>query len=262
MKSIDQELSEGKFRDYLKAGMLGAGLALAPMSHATDVHLSDVPELAKEYNLKHDISISDAQHMAELALTDVGEAAVDGDPVGSSEWRKAEATYRKLANLDYKVATAFLGKFNTSAKKLFGVQIRPVPPKSVAESTELNEVLWDDNARGTDDFEAWKAQVVDLMNDGILDLTVMSDKDIQECEKLLKYYFKQNSLPPIGAARWIARDLKKFMQTGKSKFMTPEEVAFKRKVDAALAAKFADRDVTNTIDDPGWRGPNGTWSLD
>lgn len=263
MLKSEQELNEGRFGNFAKAAALGASLAFAPMTHATEIPLEKVPtELAKSYNLKHDISMTDAQQMAELALTKVGDAAMDDDPVGSKAWRNAESTYKQLANLDYKVATAFLGKFNSSAKKLFGVQIRPVPPNTVAESTDLNEVLWDDNARGTDDFETWKAQVVDLMNDGILDLTVMSDKDVQECEKLLKYYFKQKSLPPIGAARWIARDMKKFMQTNKSKFMTPEEIAFKRKMDAAIADKFASQDVANTVEDPGWRGPNGAWSLD
>lgn len=261
-KKFEAKLDEGDFRNFLKAGLLGAGLALSPMTHANEIPVEQVPKaLVKGYNLTHDISMADAQKMADVAITNVGEAAMDGDPVGSDEWKYVESTYRQLAALDYKIATAFLGKFNVSAKKLFGAQIRPIPPK-VAESTSINESLWDDHARGTDDFETWKAQVVDLINDGMIDLTVMSDRDIAECEKLLKYYFKQESLPPIGAARWIARDLKKFMQTGKSKFLTPEEIAFKRKMDAALAANAAKQDSTNTISDPSWRGPNGTWSLD
>ena len=154
MKNIDQELSEGSFRDFIKAGMLGAGLALSsPVANAAEapqttiaqqaavIPLSSVPKaLVKEYNLKKDISAKSAQDMAELALTKVGDAALDGDPVHSDEWLGAEDTYKQLASLDYKIATAFLGKFNVSAKKLFGVQIRPVAPK-VAESVEDTDVF-------------------------------------------------------------------------------------------------------------------------
>lgn len=261
MKKFKAELDEGKFRDYLNAGLLGAGLALAPMSNAAEIPIEQVPKtIVKQYNLKHNISVADAQAMADLAITNLGDVAISEDPTSSAEWDAVQRTYVQLAHLDYKVATAFLGKFNVASKKLFGVQIRPIAAPKVSESV-VNEALWDDNARGTSDFEEWKAKVVDLINDGMIDLTVMSDRDIVECEKLLKYYFKQRSLPPIGAARWITRDLKKFMMTGKSKFMTPEEIEFKRKIDAALAAHAA-KDSANTTDDPSWRGPNGTWTLD
>ena len=47
-------------------------------------------------------------------------------------WGNAKATYEYLVEKDYKIATAFVAKFNHAARKLFGVQIQALPdPKRV-----------------------------------------------------------------------------------------------------------------------------------
>lgn len=221
-------LDEGKFGDFVKATALGAGIALSPMAHAHEINVEEVPtEFVDAYNVldKTDmIGIVQAQHMAEEAIEQVGEQAVHGAPEQTKAWKTAKDAYAYLVNKDYKIATAFLGKFNVNAKKLFGSQIRPLP-KPVAESVDLpvrksylNEFVEDDK------FEDWKQKVVDDLSDGLLDLTVMSDNEIKECNKLLKSYYNKNQLNPSEAARWIAVDLKKYMRSGKSQFLTDDEI--------------------------------------
>lgn len=221
-------LDEGRFGDFVKASALGAGIALSPMAHAHEINVEEVPvELVNTYNVldKTDmIGIVQAQHMAEEAITQVGEQAVHGAPEQTKAWNIAKDTYAYLVNKDYKIATAFLGKFNVNAKKLFGSQIRPLP-KPVAEFVDLpvrksymNEFVEDVG------FEDWKQKVVDDLNDGLLDLAVMSDRDIEECNKLLKSYYGKKQLSPSEAARWIAVDLKKYMRSGKSQFLTDDEI--------------------------------------
>jgi len=224
-------LDEGRFGDFVKASALGAGIALSPMVHAGQAHEIDVEEVPVElvntYNTldKSDvIGIAQAQHMAEEAIMQVGEQAVAGAPEQTKAWKTAKDTYAYLVDKDYKIATAFLGKFNVNAKKLFGSQIRPVP-KPVAESVDL-PVRTDYMNENVDDadYEDWKQKVVDDMNDGLFDLAVMSDDDIKECNKLLNKYYSQKRLDPSEAARWIAVDLKKYIRTGKSQFLTKDEI--------------------------------------
>lgn len=229
-------LDEGRFSDFVKASALGAGIALSPMSHAGQVHkinVDEIPvELVHNYNVldKSDIiGIVQAQHMAEEAIMQVGEQAVAGAPEQTKAWKNAKETYAYLVNKDYKIATAFLGKFNVNAKKLFGSQIRPLP-KPVSESrclpihkSYLAEYVRPD-CEYDNAFEAWKQEVVDLLSDGLLDLTVMSDKDIKECNSYLRFYFGQKMLEPVEAARKISIDMKRYMRTGKTKFLSPEEI--------------------------------------
>lgn len=225
-------LDEGRFGDFVKASALGAGIAFSPMVHAGQSHeinVDEVPiELVNTYNVldKTDmIGIVQAQHMAEEAITQVGEQAVAGAPEQTKAWKTAKDTYAYLVGRDYKIATAFLGKFNVNAKKLFGSQIRPLP-KPVAESVDLpvRTSYMHENVEDEAGYEDWKQKVVDDLSDGLLDLTVMSDSDIKECNKLLKKYYSQKHLDPNEAARWIAVDLKKYMRTGKSQFLTKDEI--------------------------------------
>lgn len=223
-------LDEGRFGDFVKASALGAGIALSPMAHAGQSHEIDVEEvpveLVNSYNVldKTDmIGIVQAQHMAEEAITQVGEQAVAGAPEQTKAWKTARETYAYLVDKDYKIATAFLGKFNVNAKKLFGSQIRPVP-KPVAESVDMPIRKDYMNEHVEDEYEDWKQNVVDSLNDGLIDLAVMSDSDIEECNKLLKKYYDKKQLNPSEVARWIAVDLKKYMRTGKSQFLTKDEI--------------------------------------
>lgn len=223
-------LDEGRFGDFVKASALGAGIALSPMSHAGQAHeinIEEVPvELVNTYNVldKTDmIGIVQAQHMAEEAIMQVGEQAVAGAPEQTKAWKTAKDTYAYLVDKDYKIATAFLGKFNVNAKKLFGSQIRPVP-KPVAESVDLPVRKDYMNEHVEDEYEDWKQKVVDSLNDGLIDLAVMSDSDIEECNRLLKKYYDKKQLNPSEVARWIAVDLKKYMRTGKSQLLTKDEI--------------------------------------
>ena len=229
-------LDEGKFGDFVKASALGAGIALSPMVHAGQVHkiaVEEVPiELVKSYNTldKSDaLGIVQAQHMAEEAIMQVGEQAVAGAPEQTKAWKTAKETYAYLVGKDYTIATAFLGKFNVNAKKLFGSQIRSFP-KPVAESADLpvrksyvNEYTQPDHVYD-DRYETWKQKVVDSLSDGLLDLTVMSDQDIKECDRCLRFYFGQRAMEPEEAARKISVDMKRHMRTGKSQFLSPEEI--------------------------------------
>lgn len=226
-------LDEGRFGDFVKASALGAGIALSPMAHAHEINVEEVPvELVNTYNVldKTDmIGIVQAQHMAEEAITQVGEQAVHGAPEQTKAWKTAKDAYAYLVNKDYKIATAFLGKFNVNAKKLFGSQIRPLP-KPVAETVDLpvrkrylKEYIQPDHVYD-DGFEEWKQKVVDLLSDGLLDLAVMSDQDIKECNRFLRFYFGQKMMEPKEAARKISVDMKRYMRTGKTKFLSPEEI--------------------------------------
>ena len=76
-----------------------------------------------------------AQAMADEMITKVGDEAVSMAPEETEAWGTAKATYEYLKTRDDKIAIAFLGKFNSAAKKLFGNQIRPTPTRT--ESIEL-----------------------------------------------------------------------------------------------------------------------------
>lgn len=139
-KNIKPEdlLSEGKFTDFLKASALGASLCFSPMANARDfqTHELKVAELADdlidEYNfLKKNpvLDVAGAQRLADEAFTKVCDEVQDGDEMAENTeaWKIAKATYKYLVSKDYKIATAFVAKFNHSARKLFSVQIRALP---------------------------------------------------------------------------------------------------------------------------------------
>lgn len=216
-------LTESDFNDFIKAATLGAGIALSPLAHSTELEVAEFPkELIMNYNVlqkEPSFGITEAQTMADEAITKVGEEATEGTAENTKAWENAKNAYIYLLNKDYKLATAFLGKFNSEAKNLFGSQIRPLPKPMKKESVDLpiNEsylTLKEDH----NNFEQWKQAVFESMNDGMFDLSTMSDKDLAECNKLLEYYHDNKKLNSKIAARWISVDLKRFMQSGKSRF--------------------------------------------
>ena len=141
-------LDEGKFMDFAKAAALGAYLAFSPL-HAAETHELEVAELPADlvssYNELEEnpiLTFAVAQAMADEMITKVGDEAVSMAPEETEAWGTAKATYEYLMTRDDKIAVAFLGKFNSEAKKLFGNQIRPTVRTESMElpiSKKLNE---------------------------------------------------------------------------------------------------------------------------
>ena len=133
-------LDEGKFSNFAKAAALGASLTFSPL-HAGETHELEVAELPADLVSSYDeldenpvLTFAVAQAMADEMITKVGDEAVsmaEETEAGGT----AKATYEYLKTRDDKIAIAFLGKFNSAAKKLFGNQIRPTPTRT--ESIEL-----------------------------------------------------------------------------------------------------------------------------
>lgn len=134
-------LDEGKFSNFAKAAALGASLTFSPL-HASETHELEVAELPADLVSSYDeldenpvLTFAVAQAMADEMITKVGDEAVSMAPEETEAWGTAKATYEYLKTRDDKIAIAFLGKFNSAAKKLFGNQIRPTPTRT--ESIEL-----------------------------------------------------------------------------------------------------------------------------
>lgn len=132
----EELLDEGKFTDFLKAGALGASMYLAPLANAEEPHELETAEFASDmidqYNFLQKnptLDVAGAQQLADEAFTKVCGEVQEGDEVAENTeaWGSAKATYEYLIEKDYKIATAFVAKFNHAARKLFGVQIQPLP---------------------------------------------------------------------------------------------------------------------------------------
>lgn len=141
-------LDEGKFSNFAKAAALGASLALSPL-HASETHELEVAELPADlissYNELEEnpiLNFSVAQAMADEIITKVGEEAVSMAPEETEAWGTAKATYEYLKTRDDKIAIAFLGKFNSVAKKLFGNQIRPTATRTESMELPINVKLF------------------------------------------------------------------------------------------------------------------------
>ncbi len=137
----EELLDESKFTDFLKAATLGASISLAPLANAEEPHELNTHELASDfisqYNYlqnTHTLTIAGAQQLADEAFTKVcGEVQTGDEAAENTEaWGSAKATYEYLVEKDYKIATAFVAKFNHAARQLFGVQIKAfADPKKV-----------------------------------------------------------------------------------------------------------------------------------
>lgn len=155
----EELLDEGKFRDFTKAAALGAGLALSPL-HAGETHELEVAELPadmiSQYNELEEqpvLNYAVAQAMADEIITKIGDESVSMAPEETEAWGTAKATYEYLAKRDKKIATAFIGKFNTQAKRYFGNQIRPginTESMELPISKKLNEGIFDVFRRKTE----------------------------------------------------------------------------------------------------------------
>ena len=132
---------ESTFTDFMKAAALGASISLAPLANAEEQHELKTHELASDfisqYNYlqnTHTLTIAGAQQLADEAFTQVCEEVQTGDEAAehTEAWGSAKATYEYLVKKDYKIATAFVAKFNHAARQLFGVQIKSfADPKKV-----------------------------------------------------------------------------------------------------------------------------------
>lgn len=137
----EELLDESKFTDFLKAATLGASMYLTPLANAEEPHELEIAELASDminqYNVlqnTHTLTIAGAQQLADEAFTQVcGEVQTGDEAAENTEaWGSVKATYEYLVEKDYKIATAFVAKFNHAARQLFGVQIQALPdPKKV-----------------------------------------------------------------------------------------------------------------------------------
>lgn len=137
----EELLDESKFTDFLKAAALGASMYLTPLANAEEPHELETAELASDmidqYNFLQKnptLTIAGAQELADEAFTKVcGEVQTGDEAAENTEaWGHAKATYEYLVDKDYRIATAFVAKFNHAARKLFGVQIQALPdPKKV-----------------------------------------------------------------------------------------------------------------------------------
>ena len=137
----EELLDESKFTDFMKAAALGASISLTPLANAEEPHELNTHELASDfisqYNYlqnTHTLTIAGAQQLADEAFTQVCEEVQTGDEAAehTEAWGSAKATYEYLVDKDYKIATAFVAKFNHAARQLFGVQIKSfADPKKV-----------------------------------------------------------------------------------------------------------------------------------
>ena len=129
-------LDESKFTDFLKAGALGASMYLTPIANAEEPHELEIAEFANDvidqYNFLQKnptLTVAGAQQLADEAFTQVCNEVQTSDKSAENTeaWGSANATYKYLISKDYKIATAFVAKFNHAARKLFGVQIQALP---------------------------------------------------------------------------------------------------------------------------------------
>lgn len=132
----EELLDEGKFTDFLKAATLGASLYLTPLANAEEPHELKTTEITSDivdqYNFLQDnstLTVAGARQLADEAFTQVCVEVQTGDEAAENTkaWKKAKKTYEQLVQKDYKIATAFVAKFNHSVRKLFSVQIRALP---------------------------------------------------------------------------------------------------------------------------------------
>lgn len=138
----EELLDESRFKDFIKPFVFGTSLCLSPLAQAHDNNLHELEvaeltnDLVSQYNFLQKnpvLDIAGAQKLADEAFTQVCNEVQNGDEVAENTkaWYSANATYKYLIHLDYKIATAFVAKFNHAARKLFGVQIRALPnPKA------------------------------------------------------------------------------------------------------------------------------------
>lgn len=282
----EELLDEGKFRDFAKAAALGAGLALSPL-HAGETHELEVAELPadmiSQYNELEEqpvLNYAVAQAMADEIITKIGDESVSMAPEETEAWGTAKATYEYLAKRDKKIATAFIGKFNTQAKRYFGNQIRPginTESMELPISKKLDEVFIKDD-RGTVTEEEIAQAIVARAG-------ATGNKYYLDVARYIAAFYTKQSLPKNGMIMWGMRDLKSFIakqdkdvksaigSTRSVMLGNPEtraewidknkqEIKRERAEEAeARRQAYLNSDEYRRSQDPGWTGPNGTWTL-
>lgn len=281
-------LDEGKFSNFAKAAALGASLAFSPL-HAGETHELEVAELPADlissYNELEEnpvLTFAVAQAMADEIITKVGEEAVSMAPEETEAWGTAKATYEYLKTRDDKIAIAFLGKFNSEAKKLFGNQIRPTVR---AESMELpiNMELFKE-AFIRDD--SGKVSEEELAQAIVNKVGATCNKYYQDAARYIAAFYAKQSLPKNGMIMWGSRDIKSFFAkhdttdvksaigstrsimlgnpTTKAEWIEKNKAEIKAERRAEAEARrqaYLNSDEYRRSQDPGWTGPNGTWTL-
>jgi len=286
-------LDEGKFSNFAKAAALGASLALSPL-HAGETHELEVAELPADlissYNELEEnpiLTFAVAQAMADEMITKVGDEAVSMAPEETEAWGTAKATYEYLKTRDDKIAVAFLGKFNSEAKKLFGNQIRPTATRT--ESIDLplnndlmNEVFMKDDRGLISDEELANKIIAKAQTMGVNDDSGVAT----DIALYIAAFYARQSLPINGMVMWGARDLKSFigrLSGGKKAAISgtrsvmlgrpfgkqiewieqiKDEVKAERRAEAeARRQAYLNSDEYRRSQDPGWTGPRGTWTL-
>lgn len=285
-------LDEGKFSNFAKAAALGASLAFSPL-HASETHELEVAELPADlissYNELEEnpvLTFAVAQAMADEIITKVGEEAVSMAPEETEAWGTAKATYEYLKTRDDKIAIAFLGKFNSEAKKLFGNQIRPTVR---TESMELpinvklfkEAFIRDDSGKFSDE------EIANRIIEKAKFLGVNEDSGIAaDIALYIAAFYARQSMPVNGMVVWGTRDLKKFIErlaNGKKAAIAGtrsvmlgkpfgkqiewveqirDEIKAERRAETeARRQAYLNSDEYRRSQDPGWTGPNGTWTL-
>lgn len=280
-------LDEGKFSNFAKAAALGASLALSPL-HAGETHELEVAELPADlissYNELEEnpiLTFAVAQAMAEEMITKVGDEAVSMAPEETEAWGTAKATYEYLKTRDDKIAVAFLGKFNSEAKKLFGNQIRPTRTESM--ELPINVKLFKE-AFIKDD--SGKVSEEELAQAILNKIGVTGNKYYQDAARYIAAFYAKQSLPKNGMIMWGSRDIKSFFAkhgttdvksaigstrsimlgnpTTKAEWIEKNKAEIKReRAEEAEARRqaYLNSDEYRRSQDPGWTGPRGTWTL-
>ena len=282
-------LDEGKFSNFAKAAALGASLALSPL-HAGETHELEVAELPADlvssYNELDEnpiLTFAVAQAMAEEMITKVGDEAVSMAPEETEAWGTAKATYEYLKTRDDKIAIAFLGKFNSEAKKLFGNQIRPTPTRTESMELPINVKLFKE-AFIKDD--SGKVSEEELAQAILNKIGVTGNKYYLDAARYIAAFYANQSLPKNGMIMWGSRDIKSFFAkhdsmdvksaigstrsimlgnpTTKAEWIEKNKAEIKAERRAEAEARrqaYLNSDEYRRSQDPGWTGPRGTWTL-
>lgn len=143
---------------------------------------------------------------------------------------------------------------------------------------KVNEVFMQDDRGSVSEEEIAKAIVNKVGADG--------NKYYMDVARYIAAFYIRQSMPKNGMIMWGSRDLKSFVAKQEKDVQTaikttrsvmlaqPETKADwieKAKFEIKMAAKEAEEkrrqeylnsEEHKNMNDPGWRGPNGTWSLD
>lgn len=185
-----KKIDEGKFSNFMKAAVLGAGLTLnacssadiKPTTSPVEEEVAVIPsDVVAKYNLESNkLSTLDIDDMTDKFMADMEEESMHDKPTQTPTWEKATDIYRSLVNSDYRVATVFLSNFNNKARHIYGYTIRAVP-KTTVESTDLTNK---DIFIKTMNEALFKASLNGYRKNVIKHLNKLGIKNVEETERL------------------------------------------------------------------------------